>query len=196
MNAWTFVKHKTSDWTSNIWTFVEHQTFVRTGALSSLRFPARLSDERHVGSSFQFQLLGRDYEGLESFKRFSNAFQYISTFEKALWREGCEGGLVWGERCGRVHKLPPPLELCRTEGEASHWSPINLVRFCPEKKLCIFVFLLSLFDIPLYHTMSWKEDDMERVADIIVEEVLKSTGLPNWTLQQKRYIFCTLMPPC
>ena len=31
----------------------------------------------------------------------------------------------------------------------------------------------SLFDIPLYHTMSWKEEEMEMVADIIVEEALK-----------------------
>ena len=71
-----------------------------------------------------------------------------------------------------------------------HWSYVGrkerpateaLLTWCDfgQKKLCIFVFLLSLFDIPLYHTMSWKEDDMEQVADIIVEEVLKSTGLPN-----------------
>ena len=39
------------------------------------------------------------------------------------------------------------------------------------------MFLLpSLFDIPLYHTMSWKDEEMERVADIIVEEALR---LPN-----------------
>ena len=38
----------------------------------------------------------------------------------------------------------------------------------------------SLFDIPLYHTMSWKEEEMEMVADIIVEEALKlSTRQPE-----------------
>ena len=38
--------------------------------------------------------------------------------------------------------------------------------------LCLFC-ISSLFDIPLYHTMSWKPEEMERVADIIVEEVLR-----------------------
>ena len=48
------------------------------GELSCLRFPARLSEERHVGSSFQFQLLGRDYEGLESFKRYRKSFYQMA----------------------------------------------------------------------------------------------------------------------
>ena len=36
--------------------------------------------------------------------------------------------------------------------------------------------LPSLFDIPLYHTMSWKVEEMEKVANIIVEEAHR---LPN-----------------
>ena len=43
-----------------------------------------------------------------------------------------------------------------------------------QKPHCFDVFSApSLFDIPLYHTMSWKAEEMERVADIIVEEALR-----------------------
>ena len=59
-----------------------------------------------------------------------------------------------------------PLRLC-SPGRCN-------MNFCLKT---ILMFLLpSLFDIPLYHTMSWKDEEMERVADIIVEEALR---LPN-----------------
>ena len=48
------------------------------------------------------------------------------------------------------------------------------IHFCRKTTLFFNVFSApSLFDIPLYHTMSWKAEEMERVADIIVEEVLR-----------------------
>ena len=67
-----------------------------------------------------------------------------------------------------------------------HWSYVGrkerpateaLLTWCDFFHKLLLMFLLpSLFDIPLYHTMSWKDEEMERVADIIVEEALR---LPN-----------------
>ena len=39
------------------------------GSLSQLEFPGRQLEEEHVGSSFQFRLLAREYPGLEAFHR-------------------------------------------------------------------------------------------------------------------------------
>jgi len=122
----------------------------KLGELSCLRFPQRLSEERHVGSSFQFQLLGLDYPSLESFKR------------------NC------GERGVKVAWFGAK-EVAGFTSCHRHWSYVG------EKERPATEALLScLFDIPLYHTMSWKEEEMEMVADIIVEEALKlSTRQPE-----------------
>jgi len=117
----------------------------KLGALSCLRFPARLSEERHVGSSFQFQLLGQDYVGLESFKRCC-----VSRGVKVAWFGAKEvSGFT---SCHR------------------HWTYVGR-----KERPATEALLTCLFDIPLYHTMSWKGEEMERVADIIVEEALKLT---------------------
>ena len=66
------------------WVSSRFQLSEWAGKLSCLRFPQRLSEERHVGSSFQFQLLGLDYPSLESFKRYHWNYQLARLSNLAL----------------------------------------------------------------------------------------------------------------
>jgi len=117
----------------------------RLGGLECLEFPPRRLEERHVGSSFQFRLPGRGYSQLEAFHR--------ACKERGV-RLAWFGGKAVAGFTSTHH----------------HWSYAKGdTMVLPETSSL----LPCLFDIPLYHTMSWTEADMNLVADIIIEEVTR-----------------------
>ena len=73
-----------------------------------------------LAPAFSFNSLGEITTAWSRSKGTENRWPISVHFEKVLRREGGEVGLVRWQGGVRVHELPPALELCREQGEASH----------------------------------------------------------------------------
>jgi len=118
----------------------------KLGKSSFFEFPARLEAESFVGTSFQFRLNTNTYENLEQFHR-----RVLERGIKMAW---------FGARnvngFTSTHK---------------HWGYVETDDLDQTNNL-----LSNLFDIPLYHTSSWKTEDFHLISDIIIEEATQIIG--------------------
>jgi len=106
-------------------------------------FPGRQPEESYVGTSFQFRLKTSDYTMLQQYQR-----NTLARGVKLAWF-GCDDVAGFTS----THK---------------HWQ------YVPSGDLSQTDLLLhNLFDLPLYHTMSWSDDDFHTISEIIIEEAEK-----------------------
>jgi len=106
-------------------------------------FPERLPEESYVGTSFQFRLNTSNYDCLQEYQR--------KTLERGV-------KLAWFG-CTDVNGFT---------STHKHW---RYVPSCDLNKTDLL--LHNLFDLPLYHTMSWDDQDFQTISQIIIEEAEK-----------------------
>jgi len=115
----------------------------RLGNSPHFIFPPRLQEEQYVGTSFQFRINNTDYTSLQEYQRST-----LSRGVKLAWF-GCTS--VSGFTS--THK---------------HWGYAPSTHIKETNQL-----LHNLYDLPLYHTSSWEEEDFIIISNILIEEADK-----------------------
>jgi len=125
--------------------FNKHYKILETqlGKNPKFEFPRRQPEEAFVGTSFQFRLKTDNYDSLQEYQR--------STLERGV-------KLAWFG-CKTVNGFT---------STHKHWQYVHSSNLNQTDLL-----LHNLFDLPLYHTMTWGDEDFITITQILCQEAEK-----------------------